>query len=235
MKSLVINKKDLVHNINVLKNFSQMQILRNEKKYQIIAVVKGNGYGLGLVEYSQILIDNGIDCLAVSTFEEAVILRRAGIAKDILMLSSTAIKEELELLIKEDIIITIGSENVVKIINEIAEKHKEIRVHVAIDTGFGRYGFLYNDENFLKTIKSLKSNVKIDGIFSHFSLSYYKNNKWTNTQFNRFLDVLHAFRAAKINIDVAHICNSSGYINYPKMHLNATRIGSAFLGRVERR
>ena len=235
MKSLVINKKDLAHNINVLKKASKSQILRNGRDYQIIAVVKGNGYGLGLVEYSKFLIDHGIDCLAVATYEEALTLRQAGITTDILMLSSIAIKEELEELIKQKIIITISSENVIEIVNKIAQNGEKIRAHIAIDTGFGRYGFLYNDENLIKKIKSIDQNIKIEGIFSHFSLAYYKDNNWTQIQFNRFLDILDILRKNNIQIEKVHICNSSGYINYTKMHLNAARLGSAFLGRVTRR
>ena len=99
MKSLVINKNDLRHNIKVIKDLANLDVLNdNGKKYKLIGVVKGNGYGLGLIEYSKFLIDNGIETLAVATVEEAVLLREAGIKEDILMMSSTSIKSDLQTL-----------------------------------------------------------------------------------------------------------------------------------------
>ncbi len=199
---------------------------------RIIAVVKGNAYGLGLVEYTKFLIDNGISFFAVSTMEEAITLRKAGIKEDILMLSSTAIKEDIETLIQNNIIITIGSKEDVEIANQIGkEKNIQIRAHLKIDTGFGRYGFIYNNRD--KMVEVLKgiTNIKIEGTFSHFSISFF-DDKYTKEQFQRFIDVIEVLQMNKINTGMLHICNSSAFLKFPNMHLNAVRIGSAFLGRL---
>lgn len=234
MKSLVINKNDLRHNIKVIKDLANLDIPNdNGKSYKIIGVVKGNGYGLGLIEYSKFLIENGIQTLAVATIEEAVRLRQAGIKEDILMMSSTGIKEDLQTLIENNIIITIGSEETAEEIIKINDKKQKIRAHIKIDTGFGRYGFLYNDiKKIIETIQKLEG-ISIEGIYSHFSLAYYKNDKWTAKQFERLINVIEALKLNDINIENIHICNSPAFLNYPSMRLNGARIGSAFIGRVD--
>ena len=116
-----------------------------------------------------------------------------------------------------------------EIVKELKIKPK---VHIKIDTGFGRYGYLYTDtERIIKDIKELQKFAIIEGIFSHFSTSFYKE-KWTNLQYERFLEVLKTIEEHKINIPIKHISNSSAFIRFPQMGLSAVRIGSAFLGRV---
>ena len=112
--------------------------------------------GLDLVKYSEFLVDNGVELLAVATVEEAITLRQAGIQKDILMLSEVVEETEIEALIKNDIIFTIGSLEEKKLVERLAEGLNIIaRAHVKIDTGFARYGLLYTDkEEILETLKN---------------------------------------------------------------------------------
>ena len=233
MSTLVINKDDLRHNIEKIKQLASKSGKDDKgNPIKIIAVVKGNGYGLGLVEYTNFLRDQGISFFAVAEIEEALQLRKAGIKEDILMLSSTAIKEDVETLVQNDIVITIGSIEDVEIADQVAkEQNKTVRAHLKIDSGFGRYGFVYTNRDEMIACLKRMENIKIEGTFSHFSLSFF-DEKYTKEQFQRFMDVVEVLKMNDINPGMLHICNSSAFLKYPNMHLNAVRIGSAFLGRI---
>ena len=229
MNKLEINKENLKYNID--KIFENANTSEKEKAIQIIAVVKINAYGLGIVPFSKFLIENGINFLAVATPEEAFILRNNGINCKILLLTPIIDRNVLIELIKNDIIITVGSSYELSLINDIYDELnvRKIKIHVKIDTGFSRYGFLYNK---LEEIKDVFNNEKTDvqGIFTHFSKSL--DESWTNIQFNRFMEIVKYLKKNSIEPGMLHCCNSTAFFKYPHMHLDAVRLGSAWQGRL---
>lgn len=229
MKALVVETQKLRENLKIVREI----VAKNNKETKLIAVIKGNGYGLGLVEYAQFLVDNGIEILAVATVEEAIKLREKGIKQDILMMSSTAVEEDIEKLIQNNIILTVGSKESGEAVDKKAKQmNTKVRVHIKIDTGFGRYGFIYSQkEEMVKTIKSWE-NIQIEGMFSHFSIAFYGNGKESREQYDRFMQCVEELKNNEINPGMLHICNSSAVLRFPEMHLNAVRVGSVLLGRL---
>ena len=232
MNKLEINKEDLKYNVDkIFENANKYVTEKKRKTTKIIAVVKINAYGLDIVKFSKFLVENGIDYFAVATSEEAFTLRDNGIDCRILLMTPVIDKNILKELIKKDIILTVGSNYEINLINEIYDELnvRKVNVHVKIDTGFSRYGFLYNE---LENIKNVFNNDKmnIQGMFTHFSKTLDK--VWTEKQFNRFVEVIEYLKKNNIEPEMLHCCNSTAFFKYPNMHLNAARIGSAWQGRL---
>lgn len=141
-------------------------------------------------------------------------------------------KEDVQSLIENNITLTIGSVESAKIANEVANKKNiKIKAHLKIDTGFGRYGFVYTKkDDILKTIKQ-NSNIEFEGIFTHFSIAFY-DDKITKEQFEKFMNVVKFLEENNIKFKLKHACNSSAFVKFPEMHLDAVRVGSAFVGRL---
>lgn len=232
MNRVIIEKDKLQHNIEIIKN--KVKDIRddNGNSVKIIAVIKGNAYGMGMLLVAKKLIDNNIDFFAVSSIEEAKILRENGYNNKILLLKSTCLEHEVIDIVKYDLIATIGSKESCDVLNEIAlRQNKHINVNIKIDTGFGRYGFIYKTatKEIIDAFKD-KKNISVTGIYAHFSSSYNKEAKYTKEQFDRFLNVILELKKERFEVGILHICNSPAFLKFPEMYLNAVRIGSAFTG-----
>ncbi len=224
MNTLVIETSKLKHNLDILKGMTESTI---------IAVLKGNGYGLDLLEYAKFLSVNGIDYFAVSDIEDAVMLRESEIDCDILLLTPTSIEADAETLVKYRIIASIGSINSAIAINEAAKKLGVIHdVHLKIDTGFGRFGFLSEQiDVYFGLLKSLE-NINVVGTYTHLSAAFSKKNKITKAQFEKFINCLNKLKKNGFELGIIHIANSCAFLRFKEMHLDAVRIGSALLGRI---
>ena len=224
MKKLVVEKAKLIDNINKLKSITNSPI---------IATLKNNGYGLGLNEFPKLLMENGIDFFAVSTTEEAVTLRNNGIDAKIMLLHSTAIYDELLLLLNNDILPTIGSFEALNTLDKISkETGTPLYCQLKIDTGFGRFGFLPDDMIKLAAELKSKPNIGVVGVFSHFSSSFNEKTDYTDKQFNIFNKCVSILTDEGIDVGFRHIANSSAFLTKPYTHLDVSRIGSALLGRI---
>lgn len=205
-------------------------------KTKIMGIVKANAYGHGDVECAKKLIDCGIDFLAVSSLDEAVKLRNNGIKVDILILGYTP--EILFSKLNEyHLIQTLISLEYALMLNDYAKKHGEIiRAHVKVDTGMGRIGIVYNDR--AKNYDDIKkeyalSNIKVEGIFSHFPVSDeldVDSVNFTKNQIKLYNEVLEKLKADGIDPGLTHLQNSYGIINYGDLGYDYCRPGLLYMG-----
>lgn len=236
MNRVIIEKANLEHNIKLIKD--KVKDFRNDKgeSVKIIAVIKGNAYGMDALLLARRLLDNNINFFAVSELDEALFLRNNNFSNPILLLQSTSNEETLMQIVENNLIATISSLEEIEILNKIAKKqNKNVEAHLKVDTGFGRFGFIIDEEKATKLANSLNEcgNVKITGTYSHFIESYSDDDKLTKKQFDDFIETIAVLKKHKIEIGLLHICNSSALFKYPQMYLNAVRVGSAFTGRLQ--
>ena len=208
------------------------EIVRIKKKdTKIMAVVKADAYGHGVKETAGILIENGIDRLAVSTLDEALQLRHLGVAVPIQVLSFTPAERITEIL-DYDIIQTVFNPETAQNISELATRRGICAtVHIKVDTGMGRLGFFPTEEDAEKIAKISKlPNLYVEGLMTHFASSDERDPAYTNYQFERFMDLYCQLEHIGVHIPIRHVANSSAICNYQEMHLEMVRPGLMLYG-----
>lgn len=217
----------IAHNIKEIRKITNL----NSK---IMAVVKADAYGHGFLEVTKTLLENGADRLAVAVLQEGKQLRSRGVTVPILILGASG-EESVEDLINFDITPSVFTYEFAKELSYAAErKEKVTKIHIKIDTGMSRIGFLAGDNNEEIVDEILKISrlpyIEIEGIFSHFATSDEADKSYTLLQYERFMDVCDKLEDKGLHIPIKHICNSAGIMMYPEMHLDMVRPGVILYG-----
>lgn len=225
MSSYVVSRELLERNIKELK--------KRAGQVPIWAVIKGDGYGIGALPLAELLHGQGIDHFCVTELREAELLRANGFeTESILMLREIRDRETLHCLLDQRVILTVGSLETAAIINDIAAHRSDIaQIHLKVDTGMGRYGFLPDQPDQLQQVYREMKNLAVCGIYTHFNCAF-NNEELTRQEFDVFMQVVTALHTAGFETGIAHCCNSSAFLKYPEMHLDGVRLGSALLGRM---
>jgi len=216
-----INLNALEHNLKQIR-----QVI--DPKVMVLATVKANAYGHGIVEISRFLADK-VDYLGVAYVEEGVLIRKGGIKTPILILGNT-LHEGLKKALEYELQVTVTDEQTAIKINEIASSMKKrAAIQIKIDTGMGRLGFWHKDAfETIKKIYDLK-HIEIKGIYTHLS-SVDKDHDFTLKQLERFNHIIKSVETAKINIDIYHAANSLATLHYKEAHFNLVRPGIILYG-----
>ncbi len=222
-----VNLDAIAHNIKEIRKITAPGA-------QIMAVVKADAYGHGFLEVTKTLLENGADRLAVAVLQEGKQLRSRGVTVPILILGASG-EETAEEIINFDITPSVFTYDFAKALSYEAEKKEKVtKIHIKIDTGMSRIGFLAGENNEEIVEEILKISrlpyIEIEGIFSHFATSDEYDREYTLLQYSRFTDVCDMLEDRGLRIPIKHICNSAGIMMYPEMHLDMVRPGVIMYG-----
>lgn len=225
MCQYIVDEAALTENIRIIKNLA--------KDVPVWAVLKGNGYGLGVTAMARRLQAEGISRFCVADAAEAQALRLAGFSgASVLMLQPTSDPRQLDRLLRLDVICTVSSWCDATALNAAAARAgRKAEAHIKVDTGMGRYGFLPEELDQIRAVYRQLPRIEVTGIYTHFSQAQTSYEQ-TRKQFRRFHYLVDSLIAEGIQPGQAHCCSSAAFLKYPEMRMDAVRIGSAFLGRM---
>ena len=227
MKTYIVEKEAILHNLNLLK--------KKADGTPIWAVLKGNGYGLGVRPMAELCLAEDIRRFAVTELSEALTIRELCADARILMLRPTTDPEEMQRMLDLDVIATIGSTEDAAALSALAGQRGAVaEAHLKIDTGMGRYGFLPDELEKILSIYRYHDHLAVSGIYTHFHSSFGKE-KITMAQAETFRQVVKAIEDAGVEPGTPHMCNSNAFLRWPELKEGGVRIGSALLGRVTAR
>ena len=203
------------------------------RKTSIIGVVKTDGYGHGAQPLAAYMEKKEyVSGFATASVEEALLLRRYGIKKPILVLGFT-FHEGYETMINEDIRTAVFTE---KMVNEMSTHAqalgKEMVVHIAVDTGMSRIGIRPDDSGLAFVKKTMEApGIRIEGIFTHFATADESDKTKTRAQMDSFNNFIKRIRTELgLTIPICHCSNSAAIVDVPDANLDAVRAGIILYG-----
>jgi alanine racemase len=218
--------------IDLARLRNNLRLIRRDlpRAVQLLAVVKDEAYGHGALDVARIAIEEGAWGFGLSTLEEAMTLRDAGITAPLLLLGQRQ-EAELEWCVAHDLTVCVNDEHTVRALAKIAAKFgKQIPVHVKIHTGMSRYGVRWDEALPLIGKIVAEKSLLLEGVMTHFSQSDETEKTFANLQFARFNEVLCALEQRKISVKLRHTCNSGGFLDLPHTHLDMVRVGILLYG-----
>ena len=222
---LEVNLNALVNNVRYYRHF-----MKPETK--MVCMVKASGYGVGSLETSKTLQDNGVDYLAVAVADEGADLREAGITANIIIMNpeTTSFKMLFDYSLEPEVF----SFDLLEQLIYAAEKEgiTNFPIHIKLDTGMHRLGF-NPEKDMPRLIERLSRQTALVpcSVFSHFVGSDGDEfDAFSHRQFALFDQASRQLQAAYSHKIIRHICNSAGIEHFPEYHLDMVRLGLGLYG-----
>ncbi len=218
-------------NLNAIRNNLKIYKNRLNPGVKIMAMVKAFSYGTGTFEIANLLQHEGVDYLAVAYTDEGVELRRAGVKLPIMVMNTNAV--EFDKLVEFNLEPELYSFSILKLFKEYLEirKIQAFPIHLKLDTGMHRLGFMDSDMDQLCAELSTCYPFKMKSVFSHLVGSESEiHDEYTNTQFNLFQEMTTLISKALGYDFLKHLCNTSAIHRHPNMQFNMVRLGIGLYG-----
>lgn len=196
----------------------------------VMAIIKANGYGHGLVEVGRSAVVAGAAWLGVARLEEALVLRRAGIDLPILVLGYTSPDRAIEA-VPNHISLAVHHPDVARdFADAVRFLGQPLHVHAKFDSGMGRLGVFPEDGlDFVRLIHSLPE-LQLEGAFTHMACADDTETDTTNWQLDRFTELIDALQANGLRPPLVHAANSASCLYYPRAYFDLVRPGIAIYG-----
>lgn len=216
-----INLDHLTH------NFREIQ---RHVPSKVMAIIKANAYGHGLVSVAKHFTKLGVDQLGVAFVEEGVALRKAGIKIPILILGGI-LEEQISHFLSFDLEITVSSLYKLRQVEEVSEQLKKRAViHLKIDTGMERVGVHSYSARPLIEAAVCSKWCELKGVYSHLACSDNPSSPLTKVQVERFYEALSIFDKIGAPMPMRHLANSGGILHFPETHFDIVRPGIILYG-----
>ncbi|MBI5060333.1 alanine racemase [candidate division KSB1 bacterium] len=210
-------------------NFRAFRALAPRSK--LLAVVKADAYGHGLLRCAQLFAELGADCFGVGFVEEGIALRRAGIRLPVLVLGGI-VGSQIALFIEYDLDLTASSVFKLEAIELAArESGNRARVQLKLDTGMNRIGQNWRTAEQLFVAAKRSSHIELTGLYSHLATAEADDPAFARLQLERFRQVIELADAHGIRPELIHIANSAGAIRFPASHYSLIRPGLGLYGQ----
>jgi alanine racemase len=218
--------------INLSAITQNFKLIKSRTTADVLAVVKADAYGHGLIPVSKALEEAGADWFGTALLEEAINLRKAGILKPIISWL-TPLGEDFKSAIDLDIDLGIPSIDLLdEVIKAASLTGKAARIHLEIDTGMSRGGVLSEWDQLIKSVLvgvNLKL-LKVIGIWSHFARADEPAELMNQEQLSLFEEKVNQAKTAGIDAQFIHIANSAALFTNKSTHKNIIRSGIALFG-----
>ena len=197
---------------------------------KIIAVLKAQGYGHGMIKIAETALEEGAAMIGVARVNEGVTLRNAGIKETILVLGGT-LPREITTACESNLVLAVYSIEQLEELNAVSKSMgKEHKFHLKIETGMNRLGIRAGQdlEEFLNVLEHM-DNVRLSGVYSHYATSDDIDSNYTKQQFQVFTEAMRQIRRREY-MPKTHISNSAAISSYEFSRLDYVRLGIGMYG-----